>query len=369
MNRYMRMAVIGAVLSVLLVACGDDSSTDTTAATTPTDATATTEVPATTSGATTAAAGASEPDELSIGLVLLSQPEDPWHATMVDAITRAQESQPHGLDISLEWFENISYADAERILGDLAVSGKYDMIIAHSAFSDAVAAVKDTYPDILFAFAGSGNEPTGGNGYWIDVFIHEPAYLTGIAAGMMTETNKIGAVAAFPFPNVNLPMNAYIAGAQSVNPGVEVTVTYIESWFDPVTAKDSAIAQIAAGVDVIYAERFGPFEAVVEAGVLGIGHFADQEALAPDSVITSALARWDPALNSLIDTWWDHVVNGTGYDAPMERIMFLMAEGGGDIAPLNDALVSTEVQDAVDEAREKILSGELEVLFNDVPVE
>ena len=74
----------------------------------------------------------------------------------------------------------------------------------------------------------------------------------------------IGAVAAFPFPNVNLPLNGYIEGAKSVNPDVEAKVTYLESWFDPPKGRESAAAQLAAGADFIYAERFGPFEAVSE---------------------------------------------------------------------------------------------------------
>jgi basic membrane lipoprotein Med (substrate-binding protein (PBP1-ABC) superfamily) len=300
-----------------------------------------------------------------IGSVL----EEPWNSTMVAALDRAVESRPHNLDISYETFENIAATDAERVVRDLAASGKYDIILGHSTFSDAIAPVKDDYPETMFVYSGSGNEPTGGNGYWIDVFNHECTYLGGVAAGLLTETNKIGAVAAFPFPNVNLTTNAFIDGARSVNPDVEMLMTYIESWFDPPTAREAAAAQITGGADVIYASSFGSLEAASSAGVLGVGDFTDQESVYPETVITSSVARWDPALGSLIDTWWDHETNGTPYDAPMERIVFLLADGGCEIAPLNEALVPEDVRATVAEIAEKIRTGEIVVEGNVEPTE
>jgi basic membrane lipoprotein Med (substrate-binding protein (PBP1-ABC) superfamily) len=209
----------------------------------------------------------------------------------------------------------------------------------------------------------------GGNGYWIDVFIHEPSYLAGIIAGMMTETDQISGVAAFPFPNVNGPLNAWIDGAKSVNPDVTAEVTYIESWFDPAKAKDSAAAQIAAGSDMVYAERFGPFEAALEAdGVLAFGHFSDQLAISPEVVLTSPIALWDPAFNTLVDAWYAYATEGTPYAAPMSRIEFSMQDGGSDLGTISDNLPA-DVRAAVDAARAQILSGELVITLNPGPIE
>ena len=376
MKNAIRALVLLVALAMLAAACGDDTegdtettaaaATETTAAATETTAAAT----ETTAAATeTTEAMADGPTDLSVGLVLLGVAEEPWYSTMIDSIARVADEAPHGLSITSEVFENISYADGERIMRDLASSGKYQMIIAHSAFSDGVNAVKAEFPDILFAFSGSGNTPEGGNGYWIDVWVHEPAYLAGIIAGMMTETNKISGVAAFPFPNVNGPLNAWVEGALSVNPDVEANVNYIESWFDPATAKESAVAQIANGSDMVYMERFGPLEAVQSSeGVYSFGHFSDQIALDPALVLTSPVAKWDPAFMTLVDEWYAHVTEGAEYDAPMERIMFFMDAGGADIGAISDT-VPADVQAAVTEARDKILSGELVVDFNDAPIE
>ena len=80
-------------------------------------------------------------------------------------------------------------------------------------------------------------------------------------AGGLTKSNVIGVVGGYPVPEVNRIANAFIAGAQAVNPDVEVKVSFINSWFDPATAKEAALAQIGAGADVLYAERFGVIEA------------------------------------------------------------------------------------------------------------
>ena len=350
---------VAAAFALVLAACGGGAGTTTTTAAAAPETTA-----------APAPEPAEAPSQLRVAFIAPNPIDDPWYTSALDSLDRLEEESPYGLDISTEWFENIVYADGERVFRELASSGEYDMIIGHSTYSDAVAAVKDGYPDIAFVFSGSGNEPTGGNGYWIDTFIHEPAYLTGVAAGLMTQTDKIGIVANFPFPNVNAPVNAYIAGAESVNPDVEWQVSFIESWWDPATAKVSAAAQISAGADVLYAVVFGVYEAAEEAGnVYAVGDLADAEALSPGVVITSTVAKWDQAILEVIDAWWDHHVNGVPMSAPMERIMFFMPEGGGDIAPLNEDLVPQDVREAVLEARDQIMSGELAVELDDSPPE
>lgn len=362
-----KTALLAVVLALGLVAaaCGGDEPAATTAA-------PATQAPTTTAAATTTTAAAEEtamPTQLDVAMILLGVKEEGWYSTMIDAIGRFTEDNQYGLDINLEVIEEIPYADGERVIRDLAQTGDYEIILSHSAYSDGVAAVKDQYPDILFAYSGSGNEPLGGNGYWIDVFIHEPAYLAGIAAGMMTETNQISAVAAFPFPNVNGPLNAFIDGARSVNPDITAEVAYIESWFDPATAQEAAAAQIAAGSDMIYAERFGPFAAVEEGdGVYAFGHFTDQLGMS-DVVLTSAVARWDPAFSDLLDAWYAYTTEGVPYNAPMERIVYQsMVDGGSTLGALSDNLPA-EVRSAVEEARDAILDGSLTVPLVIDPIE
>jgi basic membrane lipoprotein Med (substrate-binding protein (PBP1-ABC) superfamily) len=311
------------------------------------------------------------PTQLDVAMIFLNTIEEPYNTSFLQSWERIKAEKPHDLTVNVEYTENVAFPDAERVLRELANTGKYEMIFAHSTYSEAVKPLKDEFPDILWGYTGSGNEPLGGNAYWLDVFVHEPAYLMGVIAGGMTETDTIGAVAAFPYPNVNLPLNGYIAGAKSVNPDVKVKVTYLESWFDPAKGRESAAAQIAAGADFIYAERFGPFEAVSEKpNTFAFGHFVDQNSLAPEIVVSSAIARWDPSIMVAIEDWWKHETEGTAFAAPAEQVVFTMKDGGSDLAPFHDLAdaVPAEVQDKVEEAKAAILDGSLSVPMDEQPV-
>lgn len=297
--------------------------------------------------------------------------EDAWSKTWFEAWDRVAADSPHGLTINYDNFtENVWSDDALRVLREYAETGKYQIIWAHSTYSDQVKQLKDEYPDILWAVSGSGNEGLGDNVYWIYEHGHQGAYLLGILAGNMTESNTLGFVGGFPADDVNDALNGLIDGAKSVNPDVETKYTFIESWYDPVKAKEAALAQISAGADFVYCERLGCHEAAAEEGVYAFGHFEDQNYLAPNAVVSSVVIYWDPAIRYLVDEWWNHATTGEAYDAPTDPVWWGMAEGGVDIAPYHDLAdeIPQDVKDAVAAAKEDILSGELEVpLKTDLP--
>ncbi len=367
-----RLLLLLAVLALLAAACGGGDDTEETDSGSETTEEAATDEAADTEEATEGEASGDAPAELDIALVLEGVQEEGWNSAMIDALDRISAEAPYDLAVSYEIVEDVTYADGERIGRDLANTGTYEIIIMHSAYVDSVNALAPDFPDIAFGVSGSGNDlAMGGNVFWIDVFIHEPAYLMGMIAGSMTETNQLSAVAGFPFANVNAPVHAFIDGALSVNPDVTFSVTYIESWFDAVTANESAVAQIAAGSDMIYAERFGPVEAAASSeGVFAFGHFTDQSALNDEIVLASAIALWDPAVMTVVDAWYANTTEGTAYAAPAEeRIVFpSMIDGGSDITELS-ASVPADVAELVTSARDEILAGELEVPFDDTPFE
>ena len=310
---------------------------------------------------------AAAPSEIDVAMLVVGTKEEGWYATFIDSVNRVSASNKYGITINLEILEGIQFVEGERVIRDLAQTGEYEIIVGHSTYVDGVAANKADFPDTLFVYSGSGNDDHegGDNAYWIDVFIHEPAYLAGIIAGMTTQSNRISGVAAYPFPNVNAPLNAFVDGARSVNPDIEVAgVTYIESWFDPATASAAAEAQIANGSDVIYAERFGPFNAAEDAGnVRAVGHFTDQLSLSP-VVLTSAVAQWDTAFSDVLDAWYDYTVHGVPYNSPPQRIVYQsMVDDGSSLGAIADD-VPADVVAAVEAARVAILSGELVVPLN-----
>lgn len=314
-----------------------------------------------------AKAAEKNPGEIKVAIIFIAPVEEPWNTSLLQAFERVKQEKPEGLD--LKWdvvAENVYPPDAERVLNGIAKTGKYDVIWAHSTYADAVEKLAPKYPEILWVFVGSGNRALGGNIYWVDSFVHEPAYLMGMIAGMLTKTNIIGTVASFPVPNDDAAVNAYVEGAKSVNPRTEHRMTYIENWFDPPKAKESTYAQIAAGADFIYAVTFGPFEACREKDVLAFGMYVDQNSLAPETVVTSALALWDPSIKYIVKQWWAHKTMDVPYNAPMKRVFFFMKDGGSDIAPYHslDSRMPSEVKTAVQKKRNEIMQGKFTVPLN-----
>lgn len=309
-----------------------------------------------------AAFAADLPDTVKIAAAFPAGVENAWVSAWIDSFNALKEQKPHGVEMELAYTENVFGDKGLTVLEEYADSGEYDIIWAHSSFSDEVEELKDDFEDIMFVTVGAGNRPLGDNSYLIYMHLFEPSYLAGVLAGGVTESNNLGVVGLFPADDVNDQVNGFRAGAKSINPDVKVAVTFIESWYDPVKAAEAASAQIAAGADVIY-QLGESFQTCRERGIMCIGNYVDSSKIAPDVVPTSALVSWEPHLNYVLEQWKTHKETGEPYDAPMEKVWFSMAEGGGDLAPYNDFedKIPAEVKEAVATAREQILSGELTV--------
>jgi len=125
-----------------------------------------------------------------------------------------------------------------------------EMIIA-TAFNHQYPALTlaGQNPDVIFEHAGGWEMSEN-----FANFFGEPPdtwYIMGVAAGLMTETDKLGFVAAFPLGWTNTFINAYSLGAQSVNPDVETIVAFTFGWGDSAKEADATNSLINQGVDVI----------------------------------------------------------------------------------------------------------------------
>ena len=310
------------------------------------------------------------PTDLNIAAIFISALEEPWGLSWKQALDKVIAEKPHDLDINLDYTESVFGADTERVLRQYAQSGKYQIIWAHSGYSDEVGKLRKEFPNILWVVAGAPNEAPGGNQYFVNMHVHEPAYLMGMIAGLMTKSNVIGAIGAYPYEDVNTPINAFFEGARKVNPKVQTKITYIESWYDPAKAAEATRAQMAAGADYLYAERFGVFEAAGANKAYAFGHFMDQNEMAPDVVVTSAVANWGPDIKYIIDEYWKVATTGASYSAPTDQVWFHMRDGAADLAPFHsfEDKLPAEVKKQVMDARDAILAGTLEVPFNPAPV-
>ena len=195
-----------------------------------------------------------------------------------------------------------------------------------------------------------------------DNYIQEPAYLTGMYAGGLTQSNHIGMVGGYPIPEVNRLMHAFMDGARAVNPAVKFTVTFIGSWFDPPKAKEASFAMIDAGADVMYAERFGVSDAAKERGVLAIGNVIDTQPQYPDTVVASALWNMEPTIDKALEA-----VKAGSFQAEDYGRYSMMAFGGSELSALGTFAdkVPAELVEKVQAAEAAIRAGTLSVTVND----
>ena len=287
------------------------------------------------------AASPSVAGKLAVFGAFATEIEEPWDGVIHSAL----EDEKAAGRVDYQFTDAIGYSgDMERVLREVAERDQ-PAVIFGDAFGneEAVRRVAAEYPEIAFVF-GSGGGPAEPNFSVFDNWIHEPAYLAGMLAGGLTKSNTLGVVGGYPVPEVNRIVNAFIGGAKEVNPDVEVKVTFLNSWFDPAAAKEAALAQVGAGADVLFAERFGVIEAASENDLLAIGNMSDQKELAPQHVVSSVTWNMTPTVGYVIDQ-----VMAGAYTAQDLKDFSMVAKGGAALAAVNDAVTGGVPADLSDE--------------------
>jgi basic membrane lipoprotein Med (substrate-binding protein (PBP1-ABC) superfamily) len=303
-----------------------------------------------------ATATAAQPAKLKVFGAFATPIEEPWDGVIHSALTRAKNAG----QIDYSFTDDIGYSgNMERVLRQVAAKNKPNVIFG-DAFGneEAVRRVAKQFPKIAFVF-GSGGGPASPNVSVFDNWIHEPAYLMGVMAGSLTKTNKLGIVAGYPVPEVNRLANAFISGVHSVNKKAVVKVTFINSWFDPATAKEAALAQIAAKVDAIYAERAGVIEAAKQKNIIAFGNMSDQKSIAPKNVVSSAVWNMNPTVQYVLNQ-----VRAGSYTGLDLKDFSMMGKGGATIATINRGVkggVPAKLVAKVKGLQAKIKSGNLRV--------
>ncbi len=220
-------------------------------------------------------------------------------------------------------------------------------------YMDTMEALADEFPNVVFSH-GTGYKNNGKNMNNYFGRIYQARYLSGIVAGMKTESNLIGYVAAMGSENSEVTggIDAFAIGVASVNPDAKIYVKVTNSWYSPTEETNAAKALIAEGCDVIaqHCDTPNPQLEAESANVWGIGYNSDMIKDAPGATLTSVEWHWGAyytqAVQQVIDGTWN-----------CENYYGGMADGLLDISDLNSALCTDEMQTKVDEARNEILNN------------
>lgn len=299
--------------------------------------------------------------ELKIGVIHITDPAEGSGFTYAQDQGLVEMQKNLGLDDS-QIIRKINIADTDAAATRTAIEECIEegcQVIFGTSYNymNVMKELADKYPNVIFSHC-SGNINNGKNMNNYFGAIYEARYLTGIAAGLKTESNKIGFVAAMGVENSEVTggINAFTLGVKSVNPEAQVYVKVTGQWYDPTAEAQAAQALLDAGCDVIaqHCDSAVPQTTAEAAGKWGCGYNSDMTAQAPNGHLTAPIWHWGvyytQAVQQVIDGTW----TATNYFGTL-------GDGLIDISPLNEAVAAEGTQAKLDEARQQLSDGTLKV--------
>jgi basic membrane protein A len=266
-------------------------------------------VPIFASGATeTAETTGNEP--FKVGVVYITSPGDFGYSYMHDQGTKAAEEY-FGDKIEVIRTDNVPENDeSERTMENLIDAG-CKIIFANSYnYQQYMQNVALEHPDVYFEHCSGYLDNENMANYFGRMY--QMRYLSGIIAGTMSKTGKLGYVGAYNTPEVVRGLNAFTLGARSVNPKANVTIVWTNTWFDPSKEKQAAESLLDSGCDVIaqHQDTTEPAKAAIDRGAYAIGYNADFSKLTgSDHVLVSAMWNWGsymiPRIQAAMDGTWE----------------------------------------------------------------
>ncbi|WP_308917600.1 BMP family ABC transporter substrate-binding protein [Jannaschia sp. LMIT008] len=190
-------------------------------------------------------------DDTLKAMVMLPSPEGDvgWSFTMIESLRRVQAEYGDAMDLTV--ITPIPEGpDADRIMNNAVADGNEFLVLGSFGYMNGGIQLAKRNPDIDILHASGylteDNFAPFAAKYW------QGTYLMGMAAASLTESKKLGVVGAFAIPELITSINAFALGAREVDPEIEVSVVWVNSWFDPAAEQDAARALLSQGVDVLF---------------------------------------------------------------------------------------------------------------------
>ncbi|HIY09564.1 MAG TPA: BMP family ABC transporter substrate-binding protein [Firmicutes bacterium] len=288
-------------------------------------------------------------DQIKVGFVYSSAHNDEGYSQAHDIGRQAVEA----MGIETAYVENVAETNeaCESAIRNLIDQGCNVIYTNSFGFMEATANCAAEFPEVKFGHCSGYTTAENMNTYFGKIY--QARYLSGIVAGMKTQVNRIGYVAAMPIPEVIRGINAFTLGVRSVNPEATVEVIWTNTWYDPAVEKQAALEIINTGVDVVaqHQNTTAPQIAAQERGVYAVGYNMSSPDAAPDAYLTAPIFNWDKFYTADVQRVIDGTWTGT-------KIWDGLETGLVDLDTLT-ANAPEGAQEAVDTAKEQIISGEL----------
>ena len=247
-------------------------------------------------------------DKLKIGFIYVGPTGDHGWTYRHD-IGRQDVEKHFGDKVVTKFIESVPEGpDAERVMRSMAMEGM-DIIFATSfGYMNQMVKVAKEFPDVKFEHATGYKQ--GKNLASYGLRLYQARHVQGVIAGMMTKTNKICYVGAFPIPEVIREINTYYLGAKSVNPDVDIDIVWVNTWYDPGREGQAAEVLIADGCDMVaqHTDSPAPLQTAQKLGKFGFGQASDQFKFAPKAQLTATIDDWGPyyikRVQAVMDGTW-----------------------------------------------------------------
>ena len=247
-------------------------------------------------------------DKTKVGFIYVGPTGDHGWTYRHD-IGRQDVEKHFGDKVETTFIESVKYGpDAERAIRAMAKGGA-DIIFATSfGYMEPMLKVAKEFPNVKFEHATGYKQSKNMSSYGLRLY--QARHVQGVIAGMMTKTNKICYVGAFPIPEVIREINTYYLGAKSVNPDVDIDIVWVNTWYDPGKEAQAAKVMIAEGCDMVaqHTDSPAPLQTAEKAGVLGFGQASNQYKFAPKAQLTATIDNWSPyyieKVQAVMDGTW-----------------------------------------------------------------
>ncbi len=309
----------------------------------------------------TAAPGGDEAKKLDIGLIYSAGGRG--DKGLNDMMYGAMEKVSKERGWTYSDLENENASNVEPANRQFCEQGKDVIINFGFGCIDVVNKLAVEYPEITFITidAVTNELPNVKNFIFKE---NEGSFLVGLVAGLMTETNKVGFVGGMENDQIKGFNAGFIDGVKTANPDCEVLSAYcgatVEAFGDPTKGKEIALSHYDSGCDIVYhaagGSGMGVFEAAIAKGKWAIGVDSNQQAEAPDNILTSMLKQADVAIEEALN----EVADGKFVPG-----VFTYGLKEGFVGYVNDdtnkGKIPDDVAKKVDELAQKVINGEITV--------
>lgn len=293
-----------------------------------------------------------------VGVVLIGERDDrSWTQTHYEALEKTREN----LNLTMVYRENVPEDETSKASFEELIDEGCEIIISNSfGYGEYELEVAKEHPEVFFFHATGVQQEKNLTTYFGRIY--QMRYLAGIVAGLQTESNEIGYVAAYPIPEVNRGINAFTLGVRSVNPDATVYVEFCYSWNSDDAAKSASenLCNRHPKIDLLtlHSDSLAVCEYAEEHGIWSIGYNKDNSEIFPNSFLTAPIWHWEnyyePKLRECMQGKFQSGHYWEGADT-----------GVVGLAPLTKN-VKPETQEIVDREMEQLVTLEYDVFYGPI---